>query len=584
MAPDRKAERLLAEGVALHRAGQPAAAIPIYRKVLARDPRHAEATGLLGLAALQTGDRPAAIRLLGEATRLAPDIARHHANLGVALNAAGQSEAAVQSFTRAIEIEPGYAEAYTNRGMALKLLGRAEAAADDHRRAIALRPGEAGFHHNLGNALSDLGELGAAEAAYRRALELRPGYANALSGLARTLMEQGRSAEAVAAGEAAVASQPRNPEHLRHLARAYRQAGRSDAEAASYRRALDADPLDTESWRLLSLAEAKAAPDADLDALERLWADDAIDGARRVHAGLALARWLEDLGAFERAFDTYAAANRLQRALVEWPAAQAKAELDLAARLFDPESAPAPLDPAREPGPIFIVGLPRAGKTTLEGMITRHSRVRAMGELRTLPVLARQLYETYGLADPGGHISAVPPGALDELGARYLESARAIVPEPFIPVDTLPPNFRFAGLLRLALPNARVIHAVRAPVDHCAAIFRQFFSRPGYEFSYDLAELVAYRAACATLMEHWRRAIPGFVLDVDVAELRSDPQAGMRSMLDFCGLGFEPGCAEPHESEPRRFADRLPPADPAARLAPWRRALEPLLREASAPQ
>ena len=578
-APDAAGEvgRLLAEGMAHHRAGRIAAAIVAYRRVLKLDADHAEATGLLGLAALQQGDPASAVDLISRATVMAPDSPSHHCNLGVALNAAGRQEEAVLSFARAIELKPDYAEAWSNRGMALKHLHRPEAAVENHRQAIALRPNEPGFHVNLGNALVDLGELHEAEAAYRKALELRPGYANALSGLSLVLQELGRGEEAVAAGEEATARQPRNPEHLRHLGRAYRQAGRLDKAASAYRRALEVDPGDAESWRLLTNVEALPAPSAELDTLERLWRNPAVPNEARIHAGLALGRWLDDLGEYERSFDSFVEANRLRRRQIQWSETEARRDFGLIESVFDPLPEVAPLPGGRAPGPIFVVGLPRAGKTTLEGMLARHEDVRATGELKILSILARDLSRAHNLSRPGAHISEAPADALAQVRERYMEYVRHLAPAPFIPIDTMPPNFRNIGVLRLAMPEARIIHCTREPLEHCVAVFRKYFARAGYQYSYDLSELAIHYRLYRRLMALWRRVAPGFVLDVNVADLRRDPEAGMRRVLDFCGLKFDSRCAAFHESEPRLNAEQLPPGDHEARLAPYRAILAPLL-------
>jgi len=547
-------------GLALHQAGRRAEAEAIYRDVLKRQPRHAAANHLLGLALLQRGDAEAAVRSIARAVAARGDDAQYHGNLGVALDAAGRPAEAVASFDRAIALSPAFAEAWSNRGKALKQLGRLAEAVDSYREALARKPGEAGFHLNLANALADLGDLPAAEAAYRQALALRPTYAAALSGLCRMLEALDRADEAVAIGEEAAARDPREPEHHRALGRALLAAGRPAGAVASYRRALGLDATDAESWRLLSLIQRRATRDADMAAMERLLARPDLPDAQRAHLHFALGKGLDELGDVAGSFDHYRRGNALLHRAAPFPLAAAEAEIESLLALF---AAPAALPHAApvEAPPVFIVGLPRAGKSSLEGMLARHPALRRGGELPLLGHAVARLRREAGLADPG---------AIAALAAEYLAGARRLAPPPLRLLDTMPLNLMQIGFIRLALPNALILHCVRDPLEHAVAIYQKYFGRPGYEFSTDLGDLAAYYRLYRRLMAHWHAVFPGAILDVDVAALRRAPEAPMRAILDFCGLDWHPACLAPFDPEPE-IGPSPPPAD---RLAPYRDLLQ----------
>src|SRR5438270_664729 len=79
-------------------------------------------------------------------------------------------------------------------------------------------------------------------------------------------------------------------------------------------------------------------------------------------------------------------------------------------------------------------------------------------------------------------------------------------------IDKTPGNFRYIGLIHAALPNARIIHTTRDPIDTCLSIFSILFWAESQPYSYDLAELGHYYRAYEKLMSHWRKIIPASVM------------------------------------------------------------------------
>jgi hypothetical protein len=147
------------------------------------------------------------------------------------------------------------------------------------------------------------------------------------------------------------------------------------------------------------------------------------------------------------------------------------------------------------------------------------------------------------------------PGILHELdadyfrrfGEQYLSNTRVYRGEAPLFVDKMPNNFLHVGLIRLILPNAKVIDARRDPMACCFSNFKQLFGE-GQEFSYGLSEVGRYYAAYVRLMDHWDRVLPGFVLRVMHEDVVDDLEGQVRRLLDFCGLPFEEACLEFHRT------------------------------------
>ena len=209
------------------------------------------------------------------------------------------------------------------------------------------------------------------------------------------------------------------------------------------------------------------------------------------------------------------------------------------------EGAPA-RDPA--PGPIFVLGMPRAGSTLIEQILASHSQIEGTAELPVMPLLVRELEEKAQAAYPG-LLAGLDAAALADIGRRYLEGAAVHrkTDRPFF-IDKLPNNWLHVGLIARALPNARIIDARRHPLDCGWSLFKQNFAR-GQGFSYDLADIGHYYRDYVRLMAAVDAAMPGRVHRVIHERLVDDSEAEIRALLDYVGVPFEEGVLRHHEND-----------------------------------
>ena len=112
----------------------------------------------------------------------------------------------------------------------------------------------------------------------------------------------------------------------------------------------------------------------------------------------------------------------------------------------------------------------------------------------------------------------------------------------------MPNNWLHTGLIRLILPNAKIVDARRHPLACCFSNFKQHFAR-GQGFTYDLAELGRYYRDYVTLMAHMDAVQPGRIHRVTHEALVDEPEREVRDLLDFLGLPFDPACLRFHENE-----------------------------------
>lgn len=505
--PPKRGANPLGDAVALLRQGRLAEAEQRCIVLLRSRPQDTDALHLRGIVCLQTGRPGEAAEFLALSVARRPDAAAH-GNLGSALAALGRHEEALAAFDRARALNPAFAEAHSNRGNSLNALGRFQEALDSCHRAIALKPDFAGAFVNRGIALQNLGRHALAAASFRKAIALAPGFADAHANLGVLLLEEGKLEESHAAIARAVELAPRRGRFYRLLAETRRLA--ADDPALARMEALAREPL------------------CDDDRLE-------------LHFALGAA--YDGLGRAADSFRHLLEANRLKRAQIAYDEPATHASFARIAEVFSAEALAQP-DGNDSDVPVFVVGMPRSGTTLVEQILASHRDIRGAGEIPDL----RNLIDRLDAPGFPAAAAALAPARRRELAARYLAGLAAHAPDARRIVDKLPDNFLRIGLIRLLLPQAKIIHVRRDPVDTCLSCFSKLFA--GHlPYAYDLGELGRFYRAYETLMEHWRRVLPaGVMLDIAYEDLVGDVEGQARRLVAHCGLDWDDACLAFHRN------------------------------------
>ena len=296
--------------------------------------------------------------------------------------------------------------------------------------------------------------------------------------------------------------------------------------------------------------------------------------AERVTLHFALAKAYADLGDAGRCFAQLHAGNALHRATITYDEPAALALFQRIKACFDP----ALMDRLQAAGhrsavPVFILGMPRSGTTLIEQILASHPQVHGAGEQEALGEgVAR-----WAAGFPED-VPAMPAAALQTLGRDYADALRSRAPAALRITDKMPRNGLFAGLAHLALPQARMIHVRRDPVDTCLSCYSKLFAGH-HPYSYDLGELGRYWRAYDDLMGHWRRVLPdGVLLQVRYEDVVADLEPQARRMIAHCGLDWDPACLRFHETaRPVRTASTAQVRQPLYRDAIGRWADHPAL-------
>ena len=540
-------------GTALKDLGQLEEAQDSYRRAISLKPDFADAHYNLGNTLKMQGKLGEAAMCYHKAVELRPDLVDAHFSLGCVLRDSGQPEAAAACYSRVTELKPDYADAYFNLGNMLFDSGQLVPAVNSYSRATVLNPDSVSAHNNLGAALRELGQFENAVASFRKALELEPDSANILGDLGLAYIDLLKYVEAQDCFSRVLQIDPGNIGARLGMAHLHTSRGEIDKAEETYHEALKTDP-DNLSVRFHLANMRKTQPgDSNFAALMAMYNDAvkkqiSMPVKKALSLNFVLGKCLAELGEYEQAFPHFIEGCRLKRSTLKYDPAETSAQFREVARVFSSET----IERLRNFGnssatPIFVLGMPRSGTTLTEQIIASHPDVFGAGEL---PDMLRIAHRKTGNAKSfPENIAQLGQTAITNWAEDYLAGLRQYAPDSPRITDKMPENFWALGLIHVMLPNAKVIHVKRNPVDTCISCFTILFNS-GLEYSYNLSELGQYYAGYARLMEHWRNVLPaGSFLDVAYEDIVTEQEVQSRRIIEFCELDWNDACVDFHKHE-----------------------------------
>ncbi|OOG49550.1 hypothetical protein B0E50_05420 [Rhodanobacter sp. C01] len=541
-------------GNSLMALGRHADAADSYRHATMLKPDSAEAHCNLGHA-LGAQERLAdAANSYRNALALRPDFIEARATLGHILMAIDQASEAETHFLRVLATRPDDAQVHNSLGIVYRSQGRMAEAEACHRRALAITPDSAETHGNLGNVLHEQGRIDEAEASYRQALALNGELAEAHFNLGNILRHRHRQLDAERSYRHALAIEPAHLMALNNLGLCLKKQGRLEEASQCFEAAIAIKPDFLQSHCNLAPFRTYASDDAHLNLFEGQQHQlPALPLNGRISYWFALGKMREDAGRYDDAFAAYAEGNRLQQA--QFPHDEAR-EVALVERLQSVFSTTFFANRSRTShagkAPIFIVGMPRSGTTLIEQILSTHPGIYGAGELTDLDEVIHSLD-----AKSGERTSVYPEVvttlSADEfhrLGEAYAERAWRLAPEAERITDKLPANYLHVGMIHLMLPQAKIIHAMRDPMDSCFSCYARLFEGNHLDFTYDLGTVGRYYLRYIQLMRHWHRVLPaGTMLDLRYEDMVADTEGQARRLLDYLGLPWDERCLDFHRNK-----------------------------------
>jgi len=387
-------------------------------------------------------------------------------------------------------------------------------------------------------------------------LRIEPDNRDYLSLNAAVCVGLGEHERAIALHRRLLAASPGSSEMHVSLGHCLKTVGRQKEATESYQAAATARPSFGDAyWSLANLKTYRFSHDE----IEHMRAEEATPGAPpvdRYHLCFALGKALEDQNDYAESWEFYERGNALKRTESRYhpeiTESNTRKQIEVCTAQFFAARVGAGVP---DPGPIFILGLPRSGSTLVEQILASHSQVDGTHELSDIQRIVVELQRRQSDIEVPNYEPRYPRVLAElasedfrRLGERYMTDTRAYRGDKPFFIDKMPNNFRHIGLIHLMMPNAKIIDVRREPMACCFSNLKQLYAR-GQEFTYSMEHIARYYRTYLDLMEHWNAVLPGRILRVCYEDVVEDLEGNVRRIVEFCGLEFEPACVEFYKTE-----------------------------------
>ena len=479
---------------------------------------------------------------------------------------------AAESAARALLLaKPGHRDAQVLLGHALRLQGRGDDALNAARLAQSLDPDHPAARMLLVDLLLEQGQRDESLAILDQlSVDGDAHPPRLLQDVAQRYTMLGLHAEAERCHARALKQQPDNPQFIYNHATSLIALGRLAEAEAALDRVIELKPDDSDAWYNRATLRKQTPDHNHVEAIEAQLAKTPPQSPSRVALGYALAKELEDLRQNPRSFAALKNAADLRRRNLRYRVEDDIETMQLISTAFGSGFFARTHTGHDDARPLFIVGLPRSGTTLVDRILSSHSAISSRGETSDFVMaLVKQAGKVKGKAELVQRSTTLD---FTNLGRAYCANLADTGRERQI--DKTPVNFLYLGLIVAALPNARIIHLRRNPMDACYAMYKTLF-RMAYPFSYDLGDLVRYWVGYDRLMRHWRRLLPGSqFIEIAYEDLVADQEGVSRQLIEFVGLPWQDEClAFERNPEPSLTASAAQVRQPiySSSVALWRR-------------
>ncbi|RZO19429.1 MAG: sulfotransferase family protein [SAR86 cluster bacterium] len=315
----------------------------------------------------------------------------------------------------------------------------------------------------------------------------------------------------------------------------------------SYLKAIKLFPLSGEGYWSLANLKTYTFNENQIHAMKSAIKED-MHEQEKIQMMFALGKAYESKKDFKESFKFYNDGNWMQRKTVEYNAEENSKSIDLTIDFFKQNKEKLNFDSGiSSKDPIFILGLPRAGSTLLEQILSSHSMIEGTEELHNIMTIGRRIRTTNDSKNYLNNLLDLNKENISSYGNMYIDETRWARKDNNFFIDKMPNNFPHIGLIKMILPNAKIIDARRNPLDGCFSCFKQYFAK-GQHFTYDLDDVARYYKDYLKIMKFWNNYFPDDIHTVCYENVINNPEQEVRLMLKYLGLDFEKSCMDFHKS------------------------------------
>ena len=452
---------------------------------------------------------------------------RVFANYGIILRNLGNLKEAEISLRKAIQLNPSLANTHSNLGNLLRDLGNLKEAEIYHRKAIEMNPSLANAHSNLGNLLRDLGNLKEAEISLRKAIQLNPNLVESHSNLGSVLCDLGNYKEAEISLRKAIQLNPNFAESHSNLGILLSDLGKFKEAEITLRKAIQLNPNFVNAYYALSRIRYSDQDKAwqDLIFSENILIKKSKKEQVSIYFTRANIRHKEKN--YKESSKYLKLANKLKLSITP---SKPNYIIDKSKALLI-ESNKKGINKKVDKNyceSIFIVGMPRSGSTLVESILSMSDDVFDLGEINFL----EESFIDYKNSKRDLNLAEI-----------YIKKVNAKKKVKITNKNLS--NYQYTGIIASQIPNAKIIHCFRNPLDNILSIYRANFKK-GNEYSSSLVDCTRIYLEQENVMTKYKNRFPSKIYDLNYDSLVTDPNQEIKSLIEWLDWEWDDSYLSPH--------------------------------------
>ena len=414
-------------------------------------------------------------------------------------------------------------------------------------KAIQLDPYFHLLWDNLAKVFRVQNKLEDSKKAFENLIKLDPNNNEAFVALGTIYNKLAQYKDGINSYKKALELNDNNPRVYLSMGHALKTLGNRKECEDSYLKAIKLFPLSGEGYWSLANLKTYTFNNNQIQAMKSSIKED-MHEQEKIQMMFALGKAHESKKNFKESFKFYNDGNWMQRKTVEYNAEENSKSIDSTIDFFKQNKEKLDFNSGiSSKDPIFILGLPRAGSTLLEQILSSHSMIEGTEELHNIMTIGRRIRTKNDSKNYLNNLLDLNKENISSYGNMYIDETRWARKDKHFFIDKMPNNFPHIGLIKMILPNAKIIDARRNPLDGCFSCFKQYFAK-GQHFTYDLDDVARYYKDYLKIMKFWNNYFPNEIHTVCYEDVINNPEQEVRSILKYLGLDFEKSCMNFHKS------------------------------------
>ncbi len=433
--------------------------------------------------------------------------------ISLSYQAIGQLKLATNGYIEIINLDNKNKEAYNNLGTVFRLNKNYEDAKKNFVKSIKIDPNFVEAHVNLGNLYFELND-----------------YENSIKTLKK-------------------ATDINNNNALAHynLGLVYQSIGDNEKAIKRMNKVLELNPTNTNADKLISRMTKYKINDPHLKKMLEKVLQIELSNVQKVQLYFSLGKAYEDLKNYSESFKYLELANKQKKGLLKYNLDKEIETFKVLKDFFNDFKFENQTNLNLKKNIIFIVGLPRSGTSLVEQILSSHSKIYGCGELSYINDIIEKNFFDRNILDIS-KLRSLTTLKTKELSNNYFNLVEKFDQNSLIYTDKAPLNFIWLGIIKILIPQSKIIHCSRNPKDNILSLYKNDFDGR-LNFTYDYADLLEFYSEYSELIKFWKSKLSNQIYDVNYEKMIQEPDTQIRELLKYCDLDYEDKCLKFYETK-----------------------------------